>query len=285
MMQALRSLYIIWYREVLRFWRNKTRILGSTGRPILFLFVFGSGLSPAMSNLTAGLSAFGLGDAAFKMDFAKFIFPGIIGMNVMIGGIMSGISIVWDREFGFLKEILVAPVSRSVVALGKTLGGSTVAVIQGLLILALAPLVGVKLSLSLVLWLIPAMFLVSLSLTSLGVAIAARMKSMENFQVVMQFLVMPMFFISGALFPMRNLPPWMSLLVKGNPVTYAVDLLRQVIFRAQGIPEAALEVFPELGLGVTVFGHPMSLGDDVLVMCGFGLVMLALAIWLFTWQD
>lgn len=280
-MHTVRCVGIIWYREVLRYWRDRSRIIGSFGMPILFLFIFGQGLSPAMGGLTAGMG----GAAGGSIDFVKFIFPGIIGMNVIMSSIMGGLSIVWDREFGFLKEILVAPVSRAAVAVGKTLGGATVGVFQGLLILVLAPFIGVRLDLELVLKLVPLLFLLALSLTSLGVALAARMKSMEGFQMIMQFLLMPMIFLSGALFPMRDLPAWMDVLVKINPVTYAVDPLRQVVFEAQGLPKAMLALLPQFGLGVSVFNHAMTLRDDVLVISLFGTVMITVAVWLFSLQD
>lgn len=158
-------------------------------------------------------------------------------------------------------------------------------VFQGLLILVLAPFIGVRLDLELVLKLVPLLFLLALSLTSLGVALAARMKSMEGFQMIMQFLLMPMIFLSGALFPMRDLPAWMDVLVKINPVTYAVDPLRQVVFEAQGLPKAMLALLPQFGLGVSVFNHAMTLRDDVLVISLFGTVMITVAVWLFSLQD
>jgi ABC-2 type transport system permease protein len=220
-----------------------------------------------------------------KIDFVKFIFPGIIGMNVLMASIMSGVSIVWDREFGFLKEVLVAPIPRAAVALGKTLGGSTVAVIQGLLILIFAPFIGVTVTVGMVIRLIPLMFLAAFAMTSLGVFIAARMKSLEGFQMVIQFVTFPMIFMSGAVFPMRNLPAWMNFLVKINPVTYAIDPLRQVVFRAQGLPDFVLKMFPQFGLGVTVLGHTMTIRDDILVIAVFGAVMTTLAVWMFGMQD
>lgn len=279
-MHNLRAIYIIWYREVLRWWRNRSRIIGSFGMPILFLFIFGSGLSPAMGGLTQGMTPEGAG-----IDFVKFIFPGIIGMNVLMGSMMSGISIVWDREFGFLKEILVAPINRTAVALGKTLGGSTTGVIQGLLLLIFAPLIGVSITVGMVVKLVPLLFLISFSMTSLGVLIGARMKSTEGFQMIMQFILMPMIFVSGALFPMRNLPAWMNFLVKVNPVTYAIDPLRKIIFEAQGLPAFVLEMLPQAGLGVTLFGHAVTLGEDIAIIALFGAVMIAVAVWMFNIQD
>lgn len=279
-MHNLRAIYIIWYREVLRWWRNRSRIVGSFGMPILFLFIFGSGLSPAMGSLTQGIASEGTG-----IDFVMFIFPGIIGMNVLMSSMMSGISIVWDREFGFLKEILVAPINRTAVAIGKTLGGSTTGVIQGMLLLVLAPLIGVSISAEMVIKLVPLLFLISFSITSLGVLIAARMKSTEGFQVIMQFILMPMIFVSGALFPMRNLPAWMNFLVKVNPVTYAIDPLRKIIFEAQGLPASVLEMLPQAGLGVTLFGHAVSMQEDIAIIALFGAVMITVAVWMFNIQD
>jgi ABC-2 type transport system permease protein len=279
-MHNLRAIYIIWYREVLRWWRNRSRIVGSFGMPILFLFIFGSGLSPAMGSLTQGIASEGTG-----IDFVMFIFPGIIGMNVLMSSMMSGISIVWDREFGFLKEILVAPINRTAVAIGKTLGGSTTGVIQGMLLLVLAPLIGVSISAEMVVKLVPLLFLISFSITSLGVLIAARMKSTEGFQMIMQFILMPMIFVSGALFPMRNLPAWMNFLVKVNPVTYAIDPLRKIIFEAQGLPASVLEMLPQAGLGVTLFGHAVSMQEDIAIIALFGAVMITVAVWMFNIQD
>lgn len=277
-MHILRAIYIIWYREVLRYWRNKSRIVSSLGRPILFLFIFGSGLSPSMSGFASGISGGGV-------NYVKFMFPGIIGMTVFMSSLMSGISIVWDREFGFLKEVLVAPVSRTAVALGKALGGSTVAMIQGTLMLLLAPLIALRLTPALVLKLWPLMFLMALSMTSMGVLIAARMRDMEGFGMIMNFLTMPMFFLSGSFFPLRGLPAWMDFLVRVNPLTYAVDALRQVILSSIELPAAAMEMLPQMGIGVTVFSHVMAIHEDAMVVAGFGALMIILAVWIFNIQE
>jgi len=277
-MHVLRAIYIIWYREVLRYWRNKSRIVSSLGRPILFLFVFGSGLSPSMSGFASSASGGGV-------DYVKFMFPGIIGMTVFMSSLMSGISIVWDREFGFLKEVLVAPVSRTAVALGKALGGSTVAMIQGTLMLLLAPLIGLSLTPGLVLKLWPLMFLMALSMTSMGVLIAARMRDMEGFGMIMNFLTMPMFFLSGSFFPLHGLPAWMGFLVRINPLTYAIDALRQVILGSIELPASAMEMLPQMGIGVAIFGHVMAIHEDAMVVAGFGALMIILAVWMFNIQE
>lgn len=209
------------------------------------------------------------------VNFSKFMFPGIIGMTVLMTSLMSGVSVVWDREFGFLKEVLVAPISRVAVATGKTLGGATIALIQGIMILLFAPLFGVTLPLGTLPLLIPTMFVVACALAALGILLASLIKSMEANQAVMQLLVFPMVFLSGIFFPMRNLPQWMSVLVKLNPATYAVDPIRQLLLGTE----------PASYLGITIFGHTMSIGDDLIVVGGFGVVMICLAMWSFGSQE
>lgn len=258
----LKGVYTIWSRDVLRFTRDRARILASLGQPLLFLFVFGSGLAPAMSDLGEG-----------TLDFKQFMFPGILGMAVLFTSIFSAVSIVWDREFGFLKEVMVAPVSRTAVALGKLAGGSTVAMFQGILILIFAPLLNIELTWDQILILIGLMLLLAGVMTSLGILIAARQRTMEGFHVMMNFLLMPMFFLSGAFFPLQGVPLWMDWLARVDPVTYGVDPLRQVALM-KSIPETALE---------TLRLYPIA--TDVLIMIGFGVLFITPAIWLFGRQD
>jgi len=217
------AIYILWLRDLKRYWYDKARIIASLGQPILFLFVLGTALSPSFKG-PAGI------------NFSEFIYPGIISMTVLFTSIFSAISIVWDREFGFLKEVLVAPVSRWSIVTGKALGGSTVAVLQGTLMLSLAPLVGVKLTPLIILETLIVMFLIALAITSLGIVIAARMKEMEGFQMVVNFVIMPIFFLSGALFPLDRLPQWLNILTRIDPLTYGVDLLRGVILKVNIFP-------------------------------------------------
>jgi ABC-2 type transport system permease protein len=188
-MDILRGIYTIWYRDLLRFWHDKMRMLGTIILPLLFLFVFGSGLSASMGLLGPGI------------DFAQFMFPGIIGMTVIMNSFMGGISVVWDREFGFLKEVLVAPINRSSVTIGKMLGSATIALIQGTIILIFAPVIGVSLSGWMILKLLPLMFLLAACLGSFGVLLGTRIKSMEAFQAIMPMLMFPMIFLSGVFFP------------------------------------------------------------------------------------
>jgi len=262
-MNNLRGVYTIWYRDILRFWHDKMRMVGSITFPLLFLFVFGSGLSARMGFLAPGI------------DFAQFMFPGIIGMTLLMSSFMAGVSVVWDREFGFLKEVLVAPISRASVAVGKTLGAATVALLQGMLILLFAPLIGVSLSAWTLLALLPLMFLFAASIGSLGILLATRIRSMEAFQAVMQMLMFPMVFLSGVFFPLQGLPAWMNILVKINPATYGIAPIRQVI----------LGTTPGAPFGINLFGHTMSLWDNVAVVAVFGAVMILLAMWSFSSQE
>ncbi|MBA7630312.1 hypothetical protein ES703_37833 [subsurface metagenome] len=262
-MNNLRGVYIIWYRDMLRFWRDKMRLAGSIILPLLFLFVFGSGLSGMMGVLGPGV------------NFAQFIFPGIIGMTVLMSSFMAGVSVVWDREFGFLKEVLVAPINRASVAVGKTLGAATVALIQGTIILLFAPLIGVSLSPGTVLVLLPLMFLLAIAVGSFGVLLATRIRTMEAFQAVMQMLLFPMIFLSGVFFPLQGVPAWMSILAKINPATYGIATIRQV----------ALAQTSGSTFGLNLFGHNMSLWNNVAVLAAFGAVMILLAMRSFSRQD
>jgi len=217
------AIYILWLRDLKRYWYDKSRIVASLGQPILFLFVLGTALSPSFKG-PAGV------------NFSEFIFPGVISMTVLFTSIFSAISIVWDREFGFLKEVLVAPVSRWAIVIGKALGGSTVALLQGTIMLTLAPFVGIHLTPLIILKSLGVMFLIAFAMTSLGIMIAARMKEMEGFQMVVNFLIMPIFFLSGALFPLDKLPAWLMFLTRLDPLTYGVDTLRMAILGIHQFP-------------------------------------------------
>jgi len=260
-MSWLKAVYTIWYRDVLRFLRDRTRIVSSLGQPLFFLVIFGNGLAPAM---TAGMG---------NVDFRSFLFPGIVSMAVLFTAVFSAVSIVWDREFGFLKEVLVAPVPRSAVALGKVAGGSTTAMFQGVLLLALAPLVRVHLTPSQWITLVAMMLLLAATMTSFGILIAARMRSMEGFHMMMNFLLMPMFFLSGAFFPLRDVPLWMAWLAKVDPVTYGVDAFRQVILQ-RTVPEFVLRL-------LTL--HPLEVNLALLV--AYWLLFLFPAVWMFARQE
>jgi ABC-2 type transport system permease protein len=226
----LRALWVVWKRELIRFRRNRMRIVTSLAQPVLFLFILGTGLSTVIST-------------ADHFNFRTFMFPGVLGMTVLFTSIFSAISIVWDREFGFLREMLVAPVHRWTLVLGKCLGGATVATIQGAIMLALAGLVGVPYNPVMLLVLLLEMMLTAFALTAFGVMLAARISDVQSFQVVTQLFVLPMFFLSGAVFPVTKLPVWLGILSKLDPLSYAVDPLRKEVFSYLSIPPPIRHTF------------------------------------------
>jgi ABC-2 type transport system permease protein len=209
-------------------------------------------------------------------NFRQFVFPGVVAMTVVMTAMFSAISIVWDREFGFLREMLIAPVSRFALVLGKVAGGATVAAVQGAIMLALAPLVGVRLNALLIVEVIGLELLMAVAITAFGVFVASRIQRMEAFNVVMQMLMMPMLFLSGALFPLNSLPAWLTVITRINPLTYAVDPLRKVVFASQNMSQLAKARFPT---GVVLFGHTMSTLLEVTVVVIFALIFFGLAIW------
>src|SRR5437588_1897674 len=262
-MRALTVIYTIWLREVTTFLRERSRIVGMIGQPLLYLLIVGQGIASGMS----------LNRAPGGIDYLKFMYPGIIGMGVLFTSIFSALSIVWDREFGFLKEVLVAPVPRWGIAVGKICGGATVAMVQSAILIALGPFVGVTLSVAIVLQLLVLCFLMSFAVTSLGVLIAARMYSMQGFQMLMNFLVMPLYFLSGAMFPVQSAPPWMKTLMTIDPLTFGVDALRNVVFSGTAAESgrSLTEVARQAGL------VRWDLGFDVAVMAAVAVVLAGLA--------
>jgi len=208
----LRKIYGLWYREILRYWREKSRIISSFMLPVLWLLVFGSGMRGV--------------ELAGTQNYQTYLFPGIVAMTLLFTSVWSGISIIWDREFGFFKEIMVAPVSRTSIVIGKALGSGTSALIQGFILLPLSFLVGVHLSPMSFLILIPTMILISIGLVCIGLFIASMITSMEGFNFIMSLVIMPMFFTSGALFPLTSAPDWLRGFSYVNPLTYGVDILR-----------------------------------------------------------
>lgn len=217
----LSAIYTIWEREIIRYWRDKTRILTTIIQPLMFLVIFGTGFRSVLASSNLGV------------DFLKFVYPGIIAMNVAGVAIFSTISTVWDREFGFLKEILVAPVSRTSIALGKALGATTIAATQALLLLMLAPIIGVPLHAVQIPVLLGYMLLLAFTVSGLGIFIASLIRSLESFGLIMNLLVFPMFFLSGVFFPLTAVPSWMKFVSKIDPLTYGVDALRETILGSQ----------------------------------------------------
>ena len=208
----LSDIYTLWLREMIRFTRARSRIISSIAMPFFWLALVGVGLS----------SSFSLPG----MNYMNFLAPGIVGMIILFTSIFSGVSVIWDRQFGFLKEILVAPVSRTSIVLGKTIGGATIALINGMVMLLIAALMGAMHLSAGIFVAVLFMFLTAVCFVSIGLIIASQMKSMEGFQMIMSFLVMPIFFLSGALFPLENTPAWMQAASYLDPLTYGVDGMR-----------------------------------------------------------
>jgi ABC-2 type transport system permease protein len=263
----LRAIKVVWKRELIRFSRDRLRILTSLIQPFLFLFVLGTGLSSLARAGTHGL------------NYRTFVYPGVLCLAVMFTAMFSAASIVWDREFGFLREMMVAPVRRSSIVLGKCFGGATVAAFQGLIVIAIAPLVGVPYQLGLMLEIFALLLLLAFAITAFGMMAAARVNQMQSFMALMQMAVMPMFFISGALFSVAALPAWLAVLNRIDPLTYAVEPMRRAIFAHLDISAAARKA---LDPGVSWWGWrvPGLLEAGVIVV--LGLAMLFIAIWEFS---
>jgi ABC-2 type transport system permease protein len=263
----LRAIKIVWRREIIRFKSDRLRIITSLVQPFLFLFVLGSGLQQIAAAGTHGV------------NLKTFIYPGILCITVMFTAMFSAASIVWDREFGFLREMMVAPVRRSSLVIGKVLGGATVACSQGLIVLAIAPLVHVPYAPLMLLGIFGIQVLLALAVTSFGVMIAARIKQMQSFMAIMQMIITPLYFISGALFPAQGLPTWLTILNRLDPIAYAVDPMRRLVFAH--IPTSPLAK-SELAKGITWFGWRVPSLIEVLMVALIGAVMLSIAIWEFS---
>ncbi len=217
MRKELRGIYSIWLRELIKFYRERIQFASAMTTPLLWLIIFGGGMG---ISLRAGV---------ISSEYRAFIFPGIVGMTLLFTSMRSGISIIWDREFGFLKEIFVAPISRTSIVIGKAMGGATNAIIQGTMLLLLSFIVGVSIAPIDFIRIIPIMLLISLGFDGFGLFIASIIDSFEGFQTIMSFIIMPTFFLSGALFPLTNAPGWLQILSSLNPLTYGVDAIRGII--------------------------------------------------------
>jgi ABC-2 type transport system permease protein len=259
----LRAIKIVWKRELIRFRADRMRMITTLVQPLLFLFVLGSGLQRLSSAGTHGV------------DLKTFIYPGILCIAVMFTAMFSAASIVWDREFGFLREMMVAPILRSSIVIGKCLGGASVACIQGIIVLCLAGLVHVPYNPVMIIEVFVLQLLLAFSITAFGVMVAARIKQMQSFMGVMQMIITPMFFISGALFPASGLPGWLTVLNRIDPLTYAVDPMRRIVFNHLSMSPAARTA---LDPGVTWWGWRVPTLLEAAVVVALGLVMLGIAI-------
>ncbi|NMB92069.1 MAG: ABC transporter permease [Parcubacteria group bacterium] len=256
-LNKLSGIFILWYREILMYVRNRIKFFSSIFLPILFLIFFGTGLKTIFPLVT------------LPYDFAEFFFPGILGLSVTTMALSSTMSIVWDREFGFLKEILVSPVPRSHIALGKILGAATTGLIEGFLLLLAAPYLGINFSLKLFLGGLAIIFLIAYGMASLGICLTARMKRTESFSFILQLIIAPMVFLSGAFFPINNSPAWMVNLSKYNPLTYGINSLRWVVL--------SQTLKPTIISQLTTNNFITSLG----ILISFDILITVLAIQLF----
>ena len=266
----LRAIRIVWRRELIRFRNDRMRMATALVQPLLFLFVLGSGLQQLSSASSHGV------------NLKTFIYPGILCIAVMFTAMFSAASIVWDREFGFLREMLVAPVRRSSIVIGKTLGGATVASFQGVILIALAGAVHVPYDPLLILGIFVLQLVLAFAITAFGVMVAARITQMQSFMGLMQMVVMPMFFISGALFPVAHLPGWLAVLNRLDPLTYAVDPMRRLVFDHLSVnPLARAALDP----GVTWWGWHVPALLEAGIVLAMGLAMLGIAIWEFNLSE
>ena len=263
MTEIWRGTWVVAYRELLRFVNERSRLFSSFFQPILFLVIFGAGFGNVIGALAPGV------------DFVQFMYPGIIAMGVLTSSLFAGVSVVWDREFGFLREVLVAPLGRTGIVLGKSVGAAAVALLQVVLLLAISPIVGVALDLGIIVQLIPVVAILSVALSGLGILIASFMRSQQGFQLLIQVLIFPLIFLAGVFFPIDQAPEWLQVLSKLNPMTYGVDAIRQIMLG----PAASS------GLGVEVFGQVMSVGQEVVIVGVLGAVLLAAAVWGFRRQE
>jgi len=266
----LRAVGIVWRRELLRFRGDRLRAITSLVQPFLFLFILGTGLSNLAGGSLPHSSTF---------DFKTFIYPGVLAMSVLFTAIFSAGSIVWDREFGFLREILVAPVSRGAIVVGKCLGGATIATIQGVIFLCLAWFAHVPYNPVLIISLIGMLLLLSFTLTAFGVMMAARIRQFQAFMALTQMLTMPLFFLSGALYPLTGLPTWLTVLTRIDPLTYVVGPMRHIVFSHLNVsPQIAAILNTHLAPAITWDGWAVPLGLSLGIVAAMGLVMMSVAI-------
>ncbi|MHC1560351.1 ABC transporter permease [Actinomycetospora sp. C-140] len=262
-----RAATVVWQREMIRFVKDRSRIFSSLAQPLLFLFVLGSGLGSLLNSSAGG-----------SVQFTTFLFPGVMAISVLFTAAFAGISIVWDREFGFLREMLVAPVSTASILVGKALGGASVATLQCLVLLALAGLVGVPYDPLMLLGMIGLIFLMAFMITALGLVLAARVRQVQTAMPLVQLVITPLMFLSGALFPLSNLPTWLTVLTHVNPMTYAVEPLRSLVFDHLDVDAATRARFDP---GIVWGSWVVPVGVQILMTIGFCVLLLALAVWRF----
>ena len=240
----MNAIYVLWLRQMKRYFRSRARIIGSLGQPLLFLVGLGFGFGPIFQRAGQG-------------SYLQFLAPGVIGMTILFSGVFSGIELIWDRQFGFLKEVMVAPVPRLTIMIGRTLGGATVSLLQGMLVVAICLIAGFRpAGWTALPYALLFMVLIALMFTAMGTAIASVLADFQGFQLVMNFLVMPMFFLSGALFPLNNIPWGLKVAATVDPLSYGVDGMRAALIGGAAHFGAAtdLAVLSVLTAGLLILG-------------------------------
>ena len=266
----LRAVKIVCHRELLRWFTDRRRLVAGMVQPFVLLFVLGTGLSRVVEPGTQGL------------DFRTFLFPGVLATSVMFTAVFSGVSVVWDREFGFLREMLVAPISRTSIMAGKCLGGAIVATAQALVLVAMAGLAGVPYEPMMLLELVAILFLASLSITAFGLLLGAKVSNIQSVMPVIQAVITPMMFLSGALYPTAGLPAWLAVATRLNPLTYAVQPMRHVVFGHLDLSPAAVRA---LDPPLTWLGWPVPMGLQLVVLAALGALVFAVAVARFSRTD
>lgn len=250
-MFSYKAIYVIVSREFKRFFRQRGRLIVTISRPLLWLFIVGAGFSRLVT-------------VPSVTSYRQFLLPGIIGMTILFSSIFSSISVVWDREFGFLREMLVAPISRTTIVIGKLISGTTLSLFQGIMLLMISPLLGTNITFTKFLAMLFLMAFLSLAITAMGLFIASFLKSLEGFNIIMNFIVLPMFFLSSALYPIKVLPSILYQVALLNPLSYGVDAFKHILF--------------EEGAAI---GGELPLAIDVIVLSVFSIVMIMLAAYSF----
>jgi len=259
----LRVIKVVWQREVLTYTRDRPRMISGLFMPLVMMLILGEGLGNSIGELGGGI------------DYRQFIFPGMVAQAVLMNSVFTGASIIWDKQFGFLREILVAPISRTSIVAGKLLGGTSIALLQGSIIFLAAPVLGVELTPLIVLKMWALMAVLALAMTSLGIALASRLATQESFQMVTQLTIMPTMFLSGIMFPVNNIPVWLEILAKLNPVTYLVAPLRSAALSNEIVEGAA---GASLVTNVRVFGHVLSTAESLAIVAAFVVFILLFAV-------
>ncbi len=267
----MEAITAIWHRDVIKSLRDKAQLIGALSLPILLLIIFGGGMGGAIKSLIEGA---GISGPIVDFDFIKFMFPGIVAMTIFNTAVISALSVVQDREFGYLREMLVSPISRYSIVIGKVLGGSTTAVIQGLIILIAAPFVGIAIKPVMILKLLPGMLVLAFTVSALSLLVASFVKTSQGFHTALSMLILPMLFLSGSLFPLSGSPAWMSFLVKLNPVTYGVDMFKKILLQGDSLSGILQEV---MGLNLQVLGYSLTVTADFLLLLAIGIILTYLA--------